>query len=87
MEIVPNGKATLSIVLAGHPKLKNDLLRPSMEEIGARSAPFELDGFGADRRIQREGANCRDAQPRVADIILHNTNYAKLLRLLNWSTR
>jgi hypothetical protein len=37
-------------VLAGHPKLKNDLLRPSMEEIGARTTLFELDGFGADRK-------------------------------------
>jgi type II secretory pathway predicted ATPase ExeA len=50
MEIVRDGKGTLSIVLAGHPKLKNDLLRPSMEEIGARSALFELDGFGADKK-------------------------------------
>lgn len=37
MEIVRSGKGTLSVVLAGHPKLKNDLLRPSMEEIGART--------------------------------------------------
>ena len=50
MEIVRDGKGTLSVVLAGHPKLKNDLLRPSMEEIGARTTLFELDGFGADRK-------------------------------------
>src|SRR2546423_4659861 len=34
MEIVQCGNGTLSVVLAGHPKLKNDLLRASMEEIG-----------------------------------------------------
>ncbi|WP_429297613.1 AAA family ATPase [Paraburkholderia atlantica] len=50
MEIVRDGKGTLSVVLAGHPKLKNDLLRPSMEEIGARTTLFELDGFGTDRK-------------------------------------
>lgn len=50
MEIVRDGKGTLSVVLAGHPKLKNDLLRPSMEEIGARTTLFELDGFSADRK-------------------------------------
>jgi type II secretory pathway predicted ATPase ExeA len=36
-------------MLAGHPKLKNDLSRPSMEEIGARSTVFELEPFGSDR--------------------------------------
>jgi type II secretory pathway predicted ATPase ExeA len=42
MEIVRDGKGTLSVVLAGHPRLKNDLLRPSMEEIGARTTLFWL---------------------------------------------
>lgn len=50
MEIVRSGKGTLSVVLAGHPKLKNDLLRPSMEEIGARTTFFELNGFGHDKK-------------------------------------
>jgi hypothetical protein len=50
MEIVRSGKGTLSIVLAGHPKLKNDLLRASMEEIGARTTFFELSGFGHDKK-------------------------------------
>jgi hypothetical protein len=30
----------LSIVLAGYPKLKNDLRRPTLEEIGARTEIF-----------------------------------------------
>jgi len=50
MEIVRSGKGTLSVVLAGHPKLKNDLLRPSMEEIGARTTFFELSGFGQEKK-------------------------------------
>ena len=35
---------TLSIVLAGHRKLKNDLHQPSIEGIGSRATIFELDG-------------------------------------------
>ena len=36
--------------LAGHPKLKNDLRRPSMEEIGSRATIFELEGLGSEKR-------------------------------------
>ena len=37
-------------MLAGHPKLKNDLRRPSMEEIGSRATIFELEGLGTEKR-------------------------------------
>ena len=37
-----SGRRRLSIVLAGHPKLCNDLRRPTMEEIGYRTDIFEL---------------------------------------------
>ena len=37
-------------VLAGHPKLKNDLRRPSMEEIGSRATIFELESLGSEKR-------------------------------------
>ena len=50
IEVIRDGKGTLSVVLAGHPKLKNDLMRASMEEIGARTTLFELEGFGQDKR-------------------------------------
>lgn len=50
MEVVRDGGGTLSVVLAGHPKLKNDLRRPSMEEIGSRATVFELEGFGGEKR-------------------------------------
>ena len=39
-EVVADGGGVLSIVLAGHPKLRNALLRPNMEEIGSRFAVF-----------------------------------------------
>jgi hypothetical protein len=42
----PSRTGLLSVVLAGHPKLKNDLRRSSMEEIGSRATIFELEGFG-----------------------------------------
>lgn len=45
IEVVEDGKGTLSVVLAGHPKLKNDIRRPTMEEIGYRTAVFSLDGL------------------------------------------
>jgi type II secretory pathway predicted ATPase ExeA len=38
-------------VLVGHPKLKNDLRRPKMEEIGDRTTVFE---FGGLRDRQRD---------------------------------
>ena len=46
IELVEDGGGTLSIVLGGHPKLKNDLRRPTMEEIGYRTAVFSLDSIG-----------------------------------------
>jgi type II secretory pathway predicted ATPase ExeA len=45
MEVVADGGGMLSIVLAGHPKLRNDLRRPIMEEIGYRTAVFAFDGM------------------------------------------
>jgi type II secretory pathway predicted ATPase ExeA len=50
MKIVHYGGGTLSVVLAGHPKLKNHLRRPVMEEIGNRATVFSLDNvLGANR--------------------------------------
>lgn len=50
MEIVRRSKGRLSVVLAGHPKLKNNLFRASVEEIGGRIIRFELSGFGKDKK-------------------------------------
>ncbi|BAZ36631.1 hypothetical protein NIES4101_25500 (plasmid) [Calothrix sp. NIES-4101] len=45
IELVRQNGCTLSVVLIGHPKLKNDLLRPSLEEIGARTNVFSFEGI------------------------------------------
>lgn len=45
IEVVEDGGGTLSVVLAGHPKLKNDLRCPTMEEIGYRATVFTFDGI------------------------------------------
>ncbi len=50
MEVIEDGGGLLSIILAGHIKLKNDLMRPSHEEIGSRSTIFDLDGIAASKR-------------------------------------
>ena len=47
MEVVEDGDGRLSIVLAGHPKLGNDLRRPTMEEIGYRTEVFTLTALPA----------------------------------------
>lgn len=67
MEVVQEGEGLLSIVLAGHPKLKNDLRRSSLEEIGHRATIFNLDGIGAGKREYIEWliARCLKAETAV----------------------
>jgi type II secretory pathway predicted ATPase ExeA len=50
MEVIEEDDGRLSVVLAGHPKLKNDLRRSSMEEVGHRVTIFNLDGIVASQR-------------------------------------
>src|SRR5947209_8384055 len=50
MEVVADGGGRLSSVLAGHPKLRNDLRRPTMEEIGYRTSTFAFDGIVGQQR-------------------------------------
>jgi type II secretory pathway predicted ATPase ExeA len=40
----------LTVVLAGHPRLKHELRRPSREETGARTTVFELEGIKGHQR-------------------------------------
>ena len=44
-EVIEADGGTLSVALFGHPKLMNDLRRPTMEEIGNRSVKFAFDGI------------------------------------------
>lgn len=50
METVEDGGGRLSVVLAGQPKLRNDLRRLTMEEIGYRTDIFTLDGITGSQR-------------------------------------
>jgi len=49
IELVREAGESLSVVLVGHPKLKNDMSNPGLEEIGARSTVFELDGIRGEQ--------------------------------------
>jgi|AntRauTorckE5430_2_1112549.scaffolds.fasta_scaffold00479_5 type II secretory pathway predicted ATPase ExeA len=46
MEMIDEGGGTLAVVLVGHPRLHNNLRRPTMEEIGHRTAKIEFGGLG-----------------------------------------
>jgi len=50
MEVISDGGGKLSVVLAGHPKLRNDLRRPTMEEIGYRTRLFTFEGIAGQQR-------------------------------------
>jgi hypothetical protein len=42
IETAADGEGKLSVLLAGHPKLRRDLRSPTMEEIGYRTTVFSL---------------------------------------------
>ena len=50
MEVIGRGGGKLSVVLIGHPKLRNDLRRPTMEEIGHRTDVLSFEGLGEEGR-------------------------------------
>lgn len=50
MELAELVGGRLSVILAGHPKLRNDLRRPTMGEIGYRTDIFTLDGIAGSQR-------------------------------------
>jgi type II secretory pathway predicted ATPase ExeA len=50
IEEIEDDGGSLSVVLAGHPKLGNDLRRLTMEEIGYRTKIFAMDGITGSRR-------------------------------------
>ena len=52
-------------MLAGHPKLKNDLRRPSMEEIGSRATLFELEGLGSEKREYLKWLLAQSVAPKI----------------------
>ncbi len=50
LELVRDGGGILSVVLAGHPKLNNELRKPTMEEIGNRATMFSFENVHGTNR-------------------------------------
>jgi type II secretory pathway predicted ATPase ExeA len=71
MEVVADGGGMLSVVLVGHPKLKNDLRRPTLEEIGYRTVLFDFDILASQKLdfLRWLLATCVAADGRRGDII------------------
>ena len=71
MEIVQAGDGLLSVVLVGHPRLRNDLNKATMEEIGHRTTKIMFQGLGDDSRKYLDWVlkQCRTKNTRQGDII------------------
>ncbi|MCY7274638.1 MAG: AAA family ATPase [Phormidesmis sp. CAN_BIN44] len=71
IEVIEDGGGTLSVVLAGHPKLKNDLRRPTMEEIGYRATVFSLEGIVGSQReyIEWVVSECTTEETQIQDVL------------------
>ena len=71
MELVSEGGGQLSVVLVGHPKLRNDLRRPTMEEIGDRTTVFEFGGLRDRQRDYIEWALSESLSEdvKIADVL------------------
>jgi len=71
MEVIESDGGSLSVVLAGWPKLSNDLRRPKLEEIGMRTDTFSLDGITGSQReyIQWLLSSCTISGSNLDDII------------------
>ncbi len=65
IEIVEDAKGTLAVIVAGHPKLGNDLRKPAMEEVGARAKVFKLNGLGKQNIQYIEWVLIKCSQPKV----------------------
>jgi type II secretory pathway predicted ATPase ExeA len=50
VEAVQEDGGKMAVILAGHPRLRNELKNPSMEEINYRTSFFEMDGAIHSRR-------------------------------------
>jgi type II secretory pathway predicted ATPase ExeA len=78
-EVVADGDGVRSIVLAGHPRLRNALMRPNMEEVGFRFAVFPFEGMAGHQasyivwllgRCLRDGADPTSViEPDAVDLL------------------
>jgi type II secretory pathway predicted ATPase ExeA len=79
LEVVNDSGATLSVLLAGHPKLTNDLKRMNMQEIGPRTSIHSLDGAIDSRRQYIEWLLTECAQDAVMPLDLIESEAIDLL--------
>lgn len=61
----------LSVLLGGHPKLKNDLRRATLEEIGGRAIIFELEGLKGQQKAYLTWllSQCMKPKTNIEDIL------------------
>lgn len=71
MEVVSDAGGSLAIVLSGHPRLQNDLRRPTMEEIGYRTTIITFEGIAGHQRpfIEWLVDRCLAEGTRRADVL------------------
>jgi type II secretory pathway predicted ATPase ExeA len=71
IEMVEGSDGILSILLAGHPKLRNDLRRPTMEEIGYCTTVYSLDNMIGNPRVYIEWLmnTCTAKGTKVSDLL------------------
>lgn len=74
IEVVQDYDGVLSIVLIGHPKLKNDLRKPAIEEVGARTEIFVLEGISNQKieYIEWLLKKCLKSNAKTKDVIHEN---------------
>lgn len=72
MEVIESDGGCLSVVLAGWPKLRNDLRRPKLEEIGLRTDMFSLDGITGSQReyIKWLLSQCTERQKESVETLM-----------------
>jgi type II secretory pathway predicted ATPase ExeA len=72
IEVIEDGDGRLSVILSGHPKLRNDLRRPTMEEIGFCTDVFSLDGIAGSQReyINWLISSCTQSDIAVESILM-----------------
>ena len=75
IEVIEDGNGTIAVIAVGHPKLSNDLKKPSLEEIGARARIFELNELGANspKFIEWLIKDCKSQKINLDDIISQRT--------------
>ena len=79
IETVEEAGGILAIVVVGHPRLGNELRKPSMEEVGARAKIFNLDAIGGNQLQYIEWILDKCSLPNVSPQDIVSREAMKLL--------